>query len=190
MIDLQGEYEKRAAEPGSDIALHLPFLHDAVASRQAPVVVELGTRSGNSTAAFLAAVVKNGGVVWSVDLDLGISPASFPWGTHVRWNFVRGDSIAPEVLRNVPSPDVLFVDTSHTYEQTLAECRAWVPRVKPGGVALFHDTQYHPFYNWQPDYDLGEPTGPVGRALDAYCKEASLVWENRPGSYGLGVIQL
>jgi len=187
-MDLREEYARRAADK-SDISLHLPVLFEAVATRQKPVVVELGTRSGNSTAALLAAAEQAGGQVWSVDNDPAVSPAVFPWGEHPAWHFTLGDSVSPEVLSVLPERiDVLFVDTSHTYEQTLAECHAWIPRIVAGGIALFHDTQYHPCYNFQEDYDLGEPTGPVSRALNTYCKESGLTWENRSGSYGLGIL--
>src|SRR5690348_17788993 len=46
--------------------------------------------------------------------------------------------------------DVFFLDTSHEYDHTLAELRAYMPRVAPGGVALFHDTNIigWPGYDW------------------------------------------
>ena len=36
---------------------------------------------------------------------------------------------------------MLFIDTSHAYEHTLAELRKFVPLVAPGGTVLLHDTR-------------------------------------------------
>lgn len=36
--------------------------------------------------------------------------------------------------------DVLFVDGDHSFEGVTADIRAWVPRVKTGGLLLFHDS--------------------------------------------------
>lgn len=170
-MDLTADYEARCREV-SDISLHLPFLHD---SAQGKTVIELGVRTGNSTAAFLAA----GAEVWSVDIE----PAAVPgeWHENPRWHFLCGDDLAPEVAAVLPAKvDVVFIDTVHTYEQTLAELRTYAPRA---GLVLLHDTQ------WMPGgIDAGAPSGPVARAIDDWCAEAGLTWVNRPGSYGLGVI--
>ena len=61
--------------------------------------------------------------------------------------------------------DVFFLDTSHEYEHTLAELRAYMPRVAPGGIALFHDTN---LLGW-PGYDWDSTTPPVQAALDDWC---------------------
>jgi predicted O-methyltransferase YrrM len=37
------------------------------------------------------------------------------------------------------SLDFVFVDGLHTYEQTLADCRNYLPKVKPGGLICGHD---------------------------------------------------
>jgi cephalosporin hydroxylase len=81
--------------------------------------------------------------------------------------------------------DVLFIDTSHEYGHTLAELRAYMPRVTPGGVALFHDTRI--FGTWSGE---GDTIPPVARALDGYCAEAGLSWENLDGEYGMGIIRV
>jgi len=81
--------------------------------------------------------------------------------------------------------DVWFLDTSHEYEHTLAELRAYMPRVAAGGIALFHDTNVIGWPGYQWDSDIS----PVATALNDYCAETGLTWENLPGDYGLGVIR-
>lgn len=41
--------------------------------------------------------------------------------------------------------DLLYVDSSHEREQTIAEMRAWAPVLKPGAVVVFDD-YVHPDY--------------------------------------------
>ena len=169
--DIAAEYLARCAQD-SDISLHLPFLYD---SAQDATVIELGVRTGNSTAAFLAA----GAEVWSVDTSEPQVPAE--WHDNPRWHFLCGDDLSPEILAALPAKaSIVFLDTSHTYDHTLAELRAYEPRASL--LVLLHDTQ------WVDGRDTGTPAGPVARALDEYCAEAGLTWENKPGSYGLGVI--
>lgn len=185
-LAFQAEYESRLAA-WSDVQGHLEFLHAEVAKRPGCQVLELGTRTGVSTAALLAGAERSGGHVWSVDLI----PPRVPswWQLTGRWMLVVGDDLDPEVQAALPGQaDVVFLDTSHEHEHTLAELRAYVPRVAPGGVLLAHDTDLagHDARG----FGLEGPDGPVRRALDAFCAEAGLAWSNRPGSFGLGVIEI
>ena len=80
--------------------------------------------------------------------------------------------------------DVLFIDTSHLYEHTLQELHAFMPRVAPGGVGLFHDTDlYMNVFGVQDDYPQ------VSKALNEYCRQTGQSWENITGEYGLGIIR-
>lgn len=170
-MDLAADYRLRCQQD-SDISLHLPFLYD---SARGGTVIELGVREGNSTAAFLAA----GAEVWSVDTQYAQVPRE--WHGNPRWHFLQGDDLDPGILAALPAEaDVVFIDTAHTYGQTLAELRAYAPRAP---LVLLHDTQ---FLNGA---DSGTPDGPVAHALDDYCAEAGLSWSNRPGSYGMGCIR-
>ena len=187
---LQDAFADRLAR-WSDIQEYLPFLHrEAVGRDTLGRVIELGTRKGNSTLAFLAAVEKRhlGGHVWSVDIsDCARDPEGMlPWANCPWWTFTCGDDMDPAVQAKLPARcDVLFIDTSHEYDHTLAELRAYVPRVTPGGVALFHDTHV---MGW-PGYQWDRDVSPVWAALDDYCAEAGLSWEDMPGEYGLGIIR-
>ena len=173
----------------SDIQEYLPFLYEQARSRPGCRVLELGSRKGNSTLAFLAGVQEAGGHVWSNDItDVTLDPEGMrPWRAHPKWTFVRGDDMDPAVQAQLPAEvDVLFIDTSHEYEHTLAELRAYMPRLAPGGVALFHDTNIMGWPGYQWDRDIP----PVQAALNEWCEEARLSWQNMPGSYGMGVIRV
>lgn len=164
---------------GSDIIEYLPLLYGYVRLYKSARVQEIGTRTGNSTLAFLAAAEVVGGHVWSVDIDRDVpgNPNGMgPFRHSPLWTFTCGDSIDPGVAGCQPEQiDVLFIDSEHGFVQTLAELRTYAPRLVAGGTALLHDTRLA-FDNYG-----------VRHALDDYCAERNLVWHDLPGDYGLGV---
>lgn len=191
------EYIARLNGSWSDIQDHLAYLHEVVLRYPRAQVVELGTREGNSTSALLSAVIETGGRMWSCDIaPRGPYPGcSFPgeWLELPEWTFINGSSVSDEVLAQMPAQiDVLFADTSHTYELTLAELYAYVPRLRPGGILLEHDTQARYTPGGQREWTATPDTeGAVADALDAYCTATGLTWENRHSEatfYGLGII--
>jgi cephalosporin hydroxylase len=177
-----GEYLHRLGL-WSDIRAEMPLLYEAAACYPQVKVLELGVRTGNSTVAFLAAAEEAGGHVWSVDLDPPHAPHD-TWTGSGRWTFLQGDDLKitlPEEAPGVPlRPDILFIDTAHTYEHTLAELRRYVPVVAEGGVVLMHDT----LLTW------AEREYQVARALDTFCAETGREWkEISVPPYGLGQIE-
>ena len=42
----------------------------------------------------------------------------------------------------MPPVDVVFLDASHDYDSVAADIRAWMPRVKPGGIIGGHDAHF------------------------------------------------
>ena len=187
-VSLRSGYLDRLAR-WSDIQEYLPFLHEQAASRPGCRVLELGARRGNSTLAFLAGCAESDGHVWSCDIaDVRrLGDGIGPFGMSPRWTFVHGDDMNPDVQARLPAEvDVFFLDTSHEYEHTLAELRAYMPRVAAGGVALFHDTN---IIGW-PGYHWDSEIPPVRAALDEWCAESGRSWENLPGEYGMGVIRV
>jgi glycosyltransferase involved in cell wall biosynthesis len=132
----------------SNIKDHLPRL-EATAHGN---VLELGCREGVSTSALLAGVEKNGGFVWSVDIDPEYSGV---WEGHPQWKFILSDAAdaAKITAAGVPSElDLIFVDTGsgeksdvHTFEQTEKELAQWGLRTNPnGGKIILHDTETFP----------------------------------------------
>jgi len=183
MTALHAEYVARSSV-WSDIQGHLPTLHDSVLEYPNAVVLELGVRWGTSTSALLAGVEVVSGHLWSVD----INPPQVPdwWRLTDLWTLTVGDDLAVSVIEAQPAElDVLFIDTSHAYDHMLAELRTYVPRVKPGGVVLCHDTELE-----APEMVGMQPPFPVARALDVFCDETGRSWTNNTGSYGLGIIRI
>ena len=131
----------------SDIQHHLPLLYSLARGN----VLELGTRSGVSTAALLAGVEARGGQVWSVDID----DCSGVAAGHPLWTFTQGDSTDDQLFKRVcqqANPigpagfefQLLLIDTFHCYEQAAAELALWHRSVAPGGTILMHDPETFP----------------------------------------------
>jgi hypothetical protein len=178
-VDIQALYAQRSREP-SDIWEHLDYLYDTVCRFPNAEVVELGTRSGVSTAALLAAVEHVGGYLWAVD----ITPMAIPLAIsgHPQFLPMIGDDLL--LAPKIPECDVLFVDTSHHYRHTLAELEAYMPKVRR--VALFHDTTVE-----RPEgAPADDPPFPVARALDEWCAANGTSWTNRDWCNGLGTIEV
>lgn len=189
--EIRDLYEGARTGPWCDIQGHLQFLFSAAANRAGAVVIEAGVRYGMSTRAFLAGVHQSRGQVWSCDIADPAVPEEISSDT--RWHFLKAGDLSQEALDWFPAKaDVLFLDAhaddwapEQVTAQVLVELTRYVPRVKPGGLVLAHDTEWQP-----PNINLGQPAGPVASALDTYCEQNGLKWRNRPGWYGLGCIRV
>ena len=140
-----------------DIAYHMPLLEELAS--KAAFVLELGVGNGNgSTRAFVRGLDRSphkDRLMISVDND----PArpeerpSVPW-----WHMVYGDTRNPNTLHSVleicgyeRKPDMIYIDTDHTYEQMQAELSLWGTLGSPPAVWLFHDTWMFGPYNHMTD---------------------------------------
>jgi cephalosporin hydroxylase len=130
----------------NDISEHLNTLFFSTMAVRPRLIVELGTRGGESTRVFLAAAALNGAKVLSVDIE-DCSQLDLPH--RECWSFIKTDDI--EFGRNgfvkwcaaaglKPEIDLLFIDTSHFYEHTKQEIQTWFPFLSASGAAAFHDT--------------------------------------------------
>jgi predicted O-methyltransferase YrrM len=182
-VSLAGQFLARAGGSWTDIRDHLPFIHEQALGRG--VMAELGVRAGNSACALLAAIeVAGGGDLYSVDIADAQVPAA--WHRLVAWHFLKADDMSERARAFVPARlDLLFIDTSHAFGHTLDELGAYGSRVRPGGIILCHDTHWD-----EGDIELPGPDGPVARALTEWCARENLQWEDRPGSYGLGIVRI
>jgi len=178
---LVDQYEEACSTP-SDIVEHLPYFVTLCQELQATKVIELGTRGGVSTIAWLYGLELTDGHLWSVD----IQPAPEHTNAWSRWTFLLGDDLDPDVLGQLPDlADIVFIDTSHWYEQTLAELNLYRAKVRPGGRIVLHDTELP-----QPLFGPPLPRYPVKTAVEEFCQQERLTWQNHPNCFGLGVISI
>ena len=164
MIDLDTEY-KRLSTTSSDIFLHLPRMVDLVELLDAKHVVELGSRSGVSTVAWLHGLKLTGGRLTSIDLDHAPDI-----GTWSNWEHIQGDDEDPVIVGRVEPADIVFIDTSHHFGHTVRELNTWRWLVKPGGVICGHDSELPEPEGAPP----GDPRFPVKRAVEQFVAENGL----------------
>lgn len=174
---------------------HLPFGMFLVSALRPSVLVELGTHAGDSYCAFCQAVeqlelpalcyaVDN----WRGDIHYGA------YGPEVyeelrayhdaRYSdfsvLVRSDFDEANRYFRAGMIDLLHVDGSHTYEAVKHDFETWLPKMRDGGVMLFHDT------NVEPDARLHRENFGVRRFF-AEVKAGFPHFEFYHG-YGLGIL--
>lgn len=130
----------------TDISDHLSHLFFFAVDAKPKLIVELGTRGGESTRALLSAASLTNATMLSVDIDDCANP-TFPYRD--RWHFVKADDVA--FGKNdfskwcssrglEPRIDLLFIDTSHLYEHTKQEIEVWSRFLSDEGMMIFHDS--------------------------------------------------
>ena len=130
----------------TDISDHLSTIFYFTRDANPKLIVELGTRGGESTKALLAASASCDSVMLSVDIN-DCKHTSMPFNEH--WNFIKADDI--EFGRDgfvewcdsksIPAKiGVLFIDTSHEYNHTKLELETWLKYLDENGTIILHDT--------------------------------------------------
>jgi cephalosporin hydroxylase len=137
------------AKKQSDISDHLITLFVEAAALRPSMIVELGVRSGESTVALSRVADLFGSHLISVDLEDCSRACSSEHQVFVKTDDV---TFAKEFTgwcdrRNCASSiDVLFIDTSHELDHTVAEIQSWFPLLSPHCKVIFHDTNMGTVY--------------------------------------------
>lgn len=134
---------------------HVPFAHWIVANAEPRLIVELGTHTGVSFAAFCQAVVRSAGEArcYAVDTWRGDEHAGL-YGEEVFDEFraFHAERFGgfSELLRCTfdealdrfadGSVDLLHIDGLHTYDAVRHDFEGWKPKLSERAVVLFHDT--------------------------------------------------
>ena len=134
---------------------HMPFGYDLVEALKPALLVELGTQGGLSFFTFCQSVRDHSldTVCYAVDCWEGDKHAD-------KYDESVFEAVKEHARRHYPgfaylmrmyfnealahfsdeSIDLLHIDGLHTYEAVAEDFRNWYPKVRPGGVILFHDT--------------------------------------------------
>jgi predicted O-methyltransferase YrrM len=123
------------------------FLGELAFRLRPSVIVELGCYVGWTSAHLALGLRASGGDgrLWCLDSDrrfldaarANLSRHNLSDSVH----FIEGLSLDESTLSALPATiDLLFIDTTHDYEPTLAELAAYVPRMAPGGLVVLHDS--------------------------------------------------
>lgn len=128
----------------SDINEYLMTLYNLPVQIKAKTIVELG--AGWSTVALTAAANFLDADFTSIDMGEGSWYRSNPSDAHIwdeekRITRILGDDMTVYETWD-KDIDFLFLDTSHTFDQTQRELAYWPRWVKPGGIFVMHDTAH------------------------------------------------
>lgn len=175
---------------------HMPFGYDIVAAVRPNTTVELGTQGGLSFFTFCQSIKENDidGVAYAVDTWEGEEHTgkydesvyeSVRKHAHEQY---AGFAYLMRMLFNDAlnhfdneSIDLLHIDGLHTYDAVKEDFNTWYPKVKPGGVILFHDVyarimdfgawkywqelaQQYPSFEFRHGFGLGVLQKPGGTA--------------------------
>lgn len=138
------EHSKRP----TDIHQHLKTIYNLVVEVGAKTVIECGVNTGESTIALLEGLAATDGKLHSVDIHElpETRPMLEKYGLTERWTFQIMDDIKFGMEWPKDSKaDLIFIDTSHTYDHTVKEIAVFEPILRAGGIMVFHDTVS--FYN-------------------------------------------
>lgn len=170
---------------------HIQFAYDIVAAQKPELLVELGTQGGLSYFAFCQSVQEHDlpTLCYAVDTWEGEEHTG-------RYDESTWDSVSMVNRQNYTgfsylmrmyfkeaanhfednSIDLLHIDGLHTYDAVNEDFTTWYPKVKPGGIILFHDIKARL-------KDFG-----VWRFWDELQDEHPQTFEFRHG-FGLGVLR-
>jgi glycosyltransferase involved in cell wall biosynthesis len=171
---------------------HLPFAAWVIQEVSPKIFVELGTHSGHSYSAFCQSVVEAGlsTKCYAVDTWQGDQHAGeYDDDIFIKFSEYHQEKYAAfsQLLRMKfddavnyfvdGSIELLHIDGLHTYEAVCHDFETWLPKLAPGAVVIFHDTNVR-------ERDFG-----VWRLWE----ELQVIYPNNLEflhSHGLGIIQI
>lgn len=164
-----------------DVAL-LHKLAQKLARRQEPLIVDVGCGAGTTSLAILEECER----AHVYAFDTSPDAAYWAWvavenaGYAERWEVRVMASLdaARELKATGLRFDLVLLDSSHLYEDTLAELHAWVPLLVSGGWVWLHD--------YEGDGGLPEGENGVKRAVDEYMRNYGRLFTTHLAQ-GLGI---
>lgn len=148
----------------------MSFLHGIVMGSGIQRIVQLGTHAGYSSLllGFYLRQMKAQHGLFSFEIDEALCRFARAWleraglASTVRVELRSSlDSASFALARKYLSgaPELVFLDSSHEYKQTLDEINAWYPELAAGGMMVLHDTS-----EFAASFDVTQQGG-VRRAL-------------------------
>lgn len=115
-------------------APYLNFLYSLAQYMRPNFIVELGVLHGLSAAHLAAGSCES--MVIGIDINLSALCPDFEWHNAM---FIEGDPLKINLQFPHGGIGILFIDSEHTYETTMAQYRKFRPLMAPGGVICLDD---------------------------------------------------
>lgn len=175
--DLIKEFENIHESKG--MVEDIKILYKYAIENQYKNILELGILHGNSTKTFALAASKIPGCLFtSVDIEEycieEMKQKLKVYGLEKYVNFVNSDSVKFMESQPDKTYDCIFIDTSHSLNQTIAELFVAALKVQPGGHIFMHDTA-------MPE---------ICRAIEIFKQYTKLDFWNFSTPAGLGLIEM
>jgi predicted O-methyltransferase YrrM len=160
---------------GEGVVPIMSLLHGIVMGSGIQRIVQLGTHAGYSALLFgfyLRQMHAQRGV-FSLEVDSSLGEVAREWLARAGLtSIVRVelrsslDPASPTLARDYlgGAPELIFLDSSHEYQQTFDELEAWYPELASGGIIALHDTS-----EFAASFDVTRQGG-VHRALREWRK--------------------
>ena len=175
---------------------HIPFAMALVDLVRPRILVELGTHYGDSYCAFCQAVdeLKVAASCYAVDTWAG-DLQSGPYGPEVLDDLKsHHDPLYSSFSRliqstfddavahfNDASIDILHIDGYHTYDSVKHDFETWRPKIREGGIVLFHDTNVRERdFGIRKFWEEIEATGPHFEFLNSHGLGVLAIGDNYP----------
>jgi hypothetical protein len=150
------EFKPQSLKPPNAWVGHMPFAYWLIDQLKPDVFVELGTHTGNSYFSFCQSVKDHllqtqcfAIDTWQGDEHAGNYDEEIYYTVlkHNEANYQEFSRLMRMTFDNAlshfddKSIDLLHIDGLHTYEAVKHDFESWLPKMAPGGIILFHDTQ-------------------------------------------------
>lgn len=147
----------------SDISSHLPTLFCHIMHQQPKFMVEAGVRGGDgSTIPMVQAAQLLKAQLVGIDIeDTGAAYQKIVYSgaTFLQLNDLEFPTYFKTHYPKHTAVDFIFIDTSHTHEQTYQEIKAFSTILAPNGTLAFHDSNVTPLFNNTGYVRLNRTTG-------------------------------
>jgi cephalosporin hydroxylase len=141
-----GDIRQRVSVRKTDISDHLETIFTESLDIAPRLIVELGVGDGESTFVFERVARLWEAVLVSVDIEDCRDVSTYSDRIFVRKDDIAFASSFADWCRSrqiEPVIDILFIDTSHLYDHTVAEIKSWFPFLAQRAKIFFHDTNMH-----------------------------------------------
>jgi len=127
----------------------MSFLYGFIGGNYVRRIVQLGHYAGYSTL-LIGFLLKrlNYGKLFSIDIDKDITEYTQKWIDKAKLNdyvsLFCDDSCSLAAIDKCSSylggaPDIVYIDSSHTYDHTIKELNTWIPILRNNGFIFLHD---------------------------------------------------
>lgn len=173
----------------------MDILAGLIVASKARRILQFGTFLGGSALvlADLARTNGDGARVVTVDPNPAMNESCRKYAVQaglLHIECIDGSSTDPKLLARLHGDewDAIYLDTTHQYQQTIAEINLIAPLCAPGTLFLFHDASHYAAET----LDLNHQGG-VRRAMREYClyypKWQSFIFEKPAfGQFGIGLM--